>query len=387
MFGKFSRPRLRRTLVVAAAARRTLVVAAAGAALTLVALTLGGCSSLDGIGYYWQGAVGQWEILAHSEPMPEAIDRAAPALAGRLREIRAIRAYASRELALPDNASYTRYTDLHRPFVTWSVFAAPRFSLAPRQWCFPIAGCVDYRGYFDEEAAKREAARLRADGDDVYVGGVPAYSTLGWFDDPVLSTFVHWPLTEVARLIFHELAHQVLYVRDDSVFNESFATMVSDVGLARWLAARREQALDAEAARDRKLRDTFQALVLSTRARLGEVYASDETDAAKLRDKRAAFAAMEAAYDAAKAGSPGLAGYDLWFARGPNNASLAAVAIYTERVPAFREILREEGGDLPRFFARVRQIAREAKPNRDRILDAAAAKAATIPGSLASPAS
>ncbi|MGH8800892.1 MAG: aminopeptidase, partial [Casimicrobiaceae bacterium] len=323
--------------------RRRWIDAAAAAA---AALALTGCTSVDGLGYYWQGAVGQWDILAHSEPIPLVIGKADPALAARLREVRAIRAFASRELALPDNASYTRYTDLHRQFVTWNVFAAPRLSLVPRQWCFPIAGCVDYRGYFDRGAAEREAAHLRADGDDVYIGGVPAYSTLGWFDDPVLSTFVRWPLTEVARLIFHELAHQVLYVRDDSVFNESFATMVSDVGLARWLAARRDPALDAEAARDRRLRNAFDALVLAARSNLERLYASSESDAVKLRDKQAAFAAMEAAYDDAKAGQPGLAGYDRWFRSGPNNASLAAIAIYTERIPAFREILREEDNDL-----------------------------------------
>ena len=354
--------------------RRAAAVGAWAAALA-AGLALAACTTPDGLGYYWQGAAGQLEILAHSEPMAEAMDRSDPRLAARLKDVEAIRAYASDALALPNNASYTRYADLGRRFVTWNVFAAPRLELAPLQWCFPVAGCVDYRGYFDEDAARREATKLAAAGDDVYVGGVPAYSTLGWFDDPVLSTFVHWPLPEVARLIFHELAHQVLYVRDDSVFNESFATMVSDVGLERWLAARGDPALEAEAARDARLRATFHQLVVETRKRLAEIYASDEPVQAKQRDKAAAFAAMHASYEAAKAGEPGLAGYDRWFAAKPNNASLAAVAIYTQRIPAFRAILRDEGNDLPRFYARVRVIAAMNKPARDRVLDEAAASA------------
>ena len=256
---------------------------------------------------------------------PKAIGRGDAALAARLEQVQAIRRFASRDLGLPDNGSYTRYADLGRPFVTWNVFATPGLSLEPRRWCFPIAGCVDYRGYFDEAAAKREATRLTAEGDDVYVGGVPAYSTLGWFDDPVLSTFIRWPETEVARLVFHELAHQLLYVKDDTVFNESFATTVEEVGLERWLAAQKNPVLTAQAARADRLRAVFRHLLRTTRAKLAQLYASGLDDAAKLRAKREAFAAMKTAYEAAKAGEPGLAGYDRWFAHSPNNASLAAV--------------------------------------------------------------
>lgn len=347
---------------------RAVVLGVAGAAL------LTACASLDTVDYYWQGAAGQLDLLARSEPIPEAIGRGDAALASRLEQVQAIRRFASRDLGLPDNGSYTRYADLGRPFVTWNVFATPRLSLEPRRWCFPIAGCVDYRGYFAEAAAKREAARLAAEGDDVYVGGVPAYSTLGWFDDPVLSTFIRWPETEVARLVFHELAHQLLYVKDDTVFNESFATTVEEVGLERWLAAQKNPVLTAQAARADRLRAVFRHLLRTTRAKLSQVYASDLDDAAKLRAKREAFAAMTAAYAAAKAGEPGLAGYDRWFAHAPNNASLAAVGIYTDRIPAFRELLREAGSDLPRFYARVRSIAAMARPERDRVLDAAAAQ-------------
>ncbi len=345
-----------------------------GACATSVVI-VAACAGVDTVDYYWQGAAGEIELLSRSEPIAKAIASGDPALAARLVEIRSIREFASRDLALPDNASYTRYVDLGRPFVTWNVFAAPSLSLKPRQWCFPIAGCVDYRGYFDQAAARREAGRLHAKGDDVYVGGVPAFSTLGWFDDPVLSTFIHWPETEIARLIFHELAHQELYVKDDSVFNESFANTVAEAGLARWLALRKDPSLTAQAARADRLRSVFDKLVRAARTQLERVYAGSASDADKLRAKRGAFAAMQAAYVAAKGDEPGLAGYDRWFANSPDNASLAAVAIYTDRIPAFEALLREERENLPRFYVRVREIAAMPKPERDRILDAAARRA------------
>jgi len=197
---------------------------APAAVVTAVALALSGCSAVE---FYWQGLTGQVDILSRAKPISEIMESTAdPALRDRLARLQAIRVFASRELALPDNRSYTSYADLGRPFVLWNVFAAPELSLAARQWCFPVAGCVAYRGYFSESDARAEAARLIAEGDDVHVGGVPAYSTLGYFDDPVLSTFARYREVELARLIFHELAHQVVYVKDDTQFNESFAATV-----------------------------------------------------------------------------------------------------------------------------------------------------------------
>ena len=345
--------------------------------LVLAGLLLAGCGAIDTLDFYWQGAAGQYDLLSRARPIPEVIDSAGgdAALATRLTRVREIRAFASRELGLPDNASYTRYTDLGRPFVLWNVFAAPALSLQPKQWCFPVAGCVNYRGYFHEEEARAEAARLQAEGSDVHVSGVPAYSTLGWFDDPVLSSFVRWPETEVARLIFHELAHQLLYVKDDSVFNESFATAVEEAGLARWLATQRDPALDAQAARSQRLRDAFRGVVLSARSQLVALYASSASDDEKRVGKREALAAMKADYERMKAGEPGLAGYDRWFAQNPNNASLAAIAIYTDRVPAFRALLAESGNDLPRFYARVKTLAALPKLERDAALAAVVLRA------------
>ncbi len=340
--------------------------------------------------YLWQGAVGQVELIAGARPVEDVVAATSDAkLAERLVRAREIRAFASRELALPDNASYRRYADVGRPFVVWNVFAAPALSLEPRQWCFPVAGCVNYRGYFREDDAKAEAARLAARGDDVHVGGVPAYSTLGWFDDPLLSTFIRYPETALARLVFHELAHQVVYVKDDTSFNEAFATAVEEEGLARWLAAQagtpRHAALVAEAARGERLRDGFRRWAREARAELASIYASGASEAEKRARKAAVFERMRAAYDAAKAGEGGLAGYDRWFAghdgSGPNNASLAAVALYDDKVPAFRALLADVGGDLPAFYGRVRELAGKPKAEREAILAALGREPAATPAS------
>ncbi|MCC7327356.1 MAG: aminopeptidase [Burkholderiales bacterium] len=345
--------------------------------IACAALALAGCGAMEAADYYWQGASGQMDILARAKPIGEVIDASPdPALRQRLARVQHIRAFASHDLGLPDNASYTSYADLERRYVVWNVFAAPEFSLTPREWCFPIAGCVSYRGYFSEVAARDEAARLAAQGDDVWVGGVPAYSTLGYFDDPVLSTFVRWPESEVARMVFHELAHQVVYVKDDTQFNESFAAAVEEVGVRRWLDAQGDAQQAAHHARAQRLRDRFRVLVADARERLAAAYASDAPDPVKRERKAAAFAAMRAGYDEAKVGLPGLAGYERWFAgddgRGPNNASMVSVALYVGEVPAFRAMLAEEGGDLPRFYARVKALAALPKSERDAALARAA---------------
>lgn len=354
--------------------RRRLARATSLAACATVLVACGAAETAD---YYWQSASGQFDVLARARPIDVVIgDSPDPALKQRLVRVQEIRAFASRELKLPDNASYTRYADLERPFVVWNVFAAPDLSLKGRQWCFPIAGCVTYRGYFNEKEARAEAARLAALGDDVWVSGVPAYSTLGYFDDPVLSTFVRWPEVEVARMIFHELAHQVVYVKDDSQFNESFAAAVEDAGVRRWIAAQGDPRLVVQYERTERLRDVFRELIRTTRAELAALYASDLPEAGKRERKAHILSGMRAAYERAKAGEPGLAGYDRWFAgpdgAGPNNASIVSVALYTGQVPAFKALLDEVGGDLPRFYARAKDLAAQPKAQRDAVLAAAA---------------
>jgi predicted aminopeptidase len=349
--------------------------------LALLALLLAGCGSID---YYWQGIRGEVELLERAQPIPAVLDTTSDAtLKRKLERAMTIRDYASRELGLPDNASYRSYTDVGRRFVLWNVIATPELSLEPRQWCFPVAGCVNYRGYFDESAAKSEAARFAADGDDVHVSGVPAFSTLGYFNDPVLSTFVRYPDPEIARLIFHELAHQVAYVKDDTVFNESFAVAVEEEGVERWLAAQHDPALTEQFASSRRHREGFRELVERTRGRLAALYASSASEEAKRAGKAAAFEAMRAEYAAFKREWNEAAGYDAWFAQGPTNASLASVTLYSSKVSAFRALLAAEGGDLPRFYTRVKELARLPKDERNAVLAAAGWSSATIRGGAA----
>ena len=326
------------------------------------AMFLSGCQAVE---YYWQGAAGQVELLANARPIPEVVATTGDAaLRDRLARAQAIRAFASRELALPDNRSYTRYADIGRPYVVWNVFATPALSLSPRRWCYPVAGCVAYRGYFAEGDARAEAARLAADGFDVHTSGVPAYSTLGYFDDPVLSTFIRYREVDLARLIFHELAHQVVYAKDDTSFNESFAVAVEEEGLARWLAAQQglpgAATLAADAARTQRQRSEFRVLVGTTRDRLQIVYASDLGDDAKRAQKAEAFAAMRAQYERIKGEWNGTPLFDRWFAGGANNAGIVAAGLYADRVAQFAALLAAEGGDLPRFYDRAERACRDA---------------------------
>jgi predicted aminopeptidase len=352
-------------------------------AVALGALALAGC----GADYYFQGASGQLDLIARAKPLNEVIGSTSDArLKERLERARAIRAYASRDLGLPDNGSFTRYTDLGRPFVLWNVFAAPELSLKPREWCFPVAGCVNYRGYFSEAEARAEAAGLKAQGFDVHVGGVPAYSTLGWFDDPLLSSFIRYPDLELARLVFHELAHQVAYAKDDSTFNESFAVAVEEAGLARWIASRppaEAAKLLADRERGERLRVEFRRIVRTGKAALAAAYATDAGVEAKRQAKRDAFEAMRVAYVEAKGAEPGMGAFDRWFAgdggAGPNNASLVSMGLYSDNVPAFRAMLAQEDGDLPRFYARVRDLATLPRVERNAVLAAIAAPTVASP--------
>ncbi len=337
--------------------RRLLLLAA-------LASLLGGCSTL---GYYSQAVRGQLDLLRRATPIEKELanDAVAAELKAKLRAVLRLRAFASRELALPDNGSYKRYADLGRRYVVWNVFAAPEFSIEPVTSCFPFAGCISYRGYFAETDAQAEAAALRGRGYDVFVGGVPAYSTLGWFDDPVLSTFVRYPQAELARLMFHELAHQLLYVKDDTRFNESFAVTVEQAGVARWLAHDGSEAERAAYARSQRIRSAFVALLAKYRAILQQYYLQDLPPEQKRLGKAQRFAEMEQEYRELKASWGGFAGYDRWFSGKSNNATLASVALYTELVPAFTALLEREGGDLPRFYAAVKALAKLPKAERE----------------------
>jgi predicted aminopeptidase len=350
--------------------RRAVVLLGAAA---IAAAAIGGCSTFS---YYGQAVVGHLDVVSRTQPIEARLADPAtpPELRAQLARALEIREFATRELGLPDNGSYRAYADLGRPYVVWNVFAAPEFSVEPRQSCFPVVGCVSYRGYYAKGDAEAFASGLRAEGYDVFVYGVPAYSTLGWFDDPVLNTFVRYPDAELARLVFHELAHQLVYVKGDTMFNESFAVAVEEEGVRRWLERHGDEASRATYAAMRARRAEFVRLVLDYRARLEAFYREPLTDEAKRAGKARLLAQMEADYRALKAQRwGGWAGYDRWFEKGVNNAQLASVATYEELVPAFRALLAREGGDLGRFYAEVRRLAQLEPGAREAALAALAA--------------
>lgn len=343
-------------------------MASARAWLPALAFCLSGCSSLA---YYAQAVDGHVRIMHAARPIAEVIDDAAtdPALKKTLAEVRRARDFASRDLGLPDNDSYHSYADLQRPFAVWNVFAAPEFSLQPHCWCMLVVGCVGYRGYYDRQDAEALAGELRDAGFDTHVGGVPAYSTLGRFSDPLLNTFLRDGSLEAARLIFHELAHQVVYVEGDTVFNESFATAVENEGLRRWSAhgATPDQ-MRALSARQRWKAD-FLALLGGYRARLQEVYASTLPDGAKRAAKAEILAELQRSYLAQQSarGEPPV--YRQWIGDGLNNAKLASVALYAHYLPAFEAILAEVAHDLPSFYRRVALLAALPPAERHAALD------------------
>lgn len=342
----------------------------AGLALTfgLSLWLLAGCSAVE---YYAQSMHGHLQLLGSARPVNEWIaDQAAPpGLRQRLELSQRIREFAVGELKLPDNPSYRRYADLGRPAALWNVVAAPELSLELRNWCYPVAGCVSYRGYFDRAAAEREAQALRAQGFEASVHAVPAYSTLGklpgrFFADPLLNTFISLPEGELARMIFHELAHQVAYAPGDTRFNESFATTVEQIGAERWLASHADAAArEAYAAYDARRR-RFREFVHVWRERLDALYRSDRSDADKRIEKARLMAAMRAAHAELKAGPwLGFAGYDAWFARA-NNAAFGVLAVYHDAVPRFEQLFARHDGDFGRFYAEVRRLA--ALPEKER---------------------
>ena len=329
----------------------------------VVGTLLAGC-------YVLQAARGQATILVKREPIERVIARArTPApVRTRLEQVIGIREFASRELGLPRNRSYTTYSDVGRPFVVWNVFAAPEFSVEPKRWCFPIAGCVPYRGYFAQKSARRFAERLRLQGFDVHVGGVAAYSTLGHFADPVLSTMIGLDDVQLAGIIFHELAHQRVYAPDDSSFNEAFATAVEEEGVRRWLlAAARSAELDQFSERRRHLVAVNDEL-MRTRATLRGIYARSvvtPANIAAMRAEKAQALAVPGArlLELSKEWNDGI-DYSAWFGGGFNNARLTAVATYFACVPGFARLLAGAGGDLPAFYATVTTLAKRPAAER-----------------------
>jgi predicted aminopeptidase len=315
------------------------------------ALALPGC-------YVLQAAAGQAEVLNRSVPIEKLVaDPATPnPPRAQLELVTEARRFAVDELGLPDGRSFRRYADLGRPYAVWNVVAAPEFSVTPRRWCYPVAGCVTYRGYFDQARAKATARRLDARGDDVTVGGVATYSTLGYLPDPVFNTMLGWRETRLVGTVFHELAHERLYVPGDSEFNEAFASVVEQEGVRLWLAARGRDG-EFEAYRAALAREAeFAGLLREARERLRRLYASGAPSTQLWAEKQAEFGRLKFEYTLLRARWGGYAGYDAWFARPLNNAHLAAVATYHDCVPGLQREL-EAAGSLEAFFARAEALA------------------------------
>ncbi|AVP56240.1 aminopeptidase [Pulveribacter suum] len=341
----------------------------------------GGCALLagcaqpggDALGYYWQSLRGHLALMHAARPLPEwlaAPDTPEP-LRQRLQLAQQARTFASRELALPDNASYRRYARLDRPAAVWNVVAAPPWSLALHTWCFPVTGCIGYRGYFDQEGAQAEGRRLQQQGLEVSVYPVPAYSTLGYSNwlggDPLLSTFIGWPEGDFVRLLFHELAHQQAYASGDTRFNESYATAVERLGVQQWLHARGDAAVRQQYERSEERRGQWRALTQQTRARLAAIYESKQALAhdwqalaamksEAMQEFTGHYAQLRECWLQAGVTAQQLAPLDRW-AAGANNASFAAQGAYDDLVPAFMALFEREGRDWPRFHAAVRAMA------------------------------
>ena len=342
----------------------------AWATALLLAGAASACSADSTVGYYAQSVAGHLEMMRKARPVDDWLaDESTPeALKQRLRLAQGMREFAVQELGLPDNASYRRYADLGRPAAVWNVVAAPELSLKLKTWCFPVLGCIGYRGYFERAEADALAQQLRAEGLEASVYPVPAYSTLGWSNwmggDPLLNTFLRSGDAELARLIFHELAHQVVYASDDTMFNESFAGAVERIGVRRWLEREGSPQARQQAALTEQRRQDFRALTRRTREALDKLYTGPASDADKRAGKAALMAALRADFETLKRERwGGFAGFDPWFAQA-NNASLGVQAAYDELVPGFERLFEREGADFGRFYAAVKALAGLPKAER-----------------------
>jgi predicted aminopeptidase len=341
-----------------------------------VILVLGACADLR---YYAHVTHGESALLLQRRPVGKVI--ADPAtdskLAARLKLSQQARQFASTQLDLPNNRSYTYYVELHRPYVVWNVYATPRFSVDAVPQCFPIAGCVAYRGWFNEQKAIDSAKQLRAQGNDVYVGGVPAYSTLGWFADPILSSMMRWDDDELVGTIFHELAHQLIYLKGDTAFNESYAMFVEGEGVREWHRSRGEPEGDD---RDQAMDDGFTQLVLDLRAHLKTLYASGVDETAMAAGKQRAIADFRVDYAAWRDQHwPNDHRYDAWVAHPINNATLLPFGLYDQWVQAFAVLFKQAGGRWPAFYDSVRELAKAPAQERENRLKQLLKESGTLP--------
>ena len=336
--------------------------------LVLISAFLLSCESVS---YYSQAASGQLSIMLARQDIEQLLEDSSIADPTRekLSLVLEIRDYAERQMQLPVASNYTTYVDVEREHVVWNVFAAPEFSTEALNWCYPIAGCVSYRGYFSERSAQRYAEKIEKQGYDVYTGGVDAYSTLGWFDDSLLSTVINRDDYQLAGLIFHELAHQIIYLPGDTTFNESFATAVEREGIRRWLDARGQTALISSAELSMQRQEEFVGMVSGWRDRFDQLYAEEIAATDMRAQKHALQQEMRAEYQRMKVKWGGYGGYDSWFARSLNNAQLSTVSSYNDLVPAFNALLSQHEGELAAFYTAVADLAELPQEQRELALD------------------
>lgn len=315
-----------------------------------------GCGRL---GYYVHCTQGHLALLTSSTPISKILsDPDTPdELAEQLQELTRIRDFASTELGLPNNGSYRSYSDLQRPFATWNVVATKEFDLQPLRWCFPVAGCLPYRGFFDRQRAESFATKLKKQGYDTYLYGVSAYSTLGWFNDPLLSTFLNRPATDRAGIIFHELAHQQLFLQNDPSFSEGFAMAVEQLGVEHWLARNGSAADSAVYRHQLRLEEDFIQLLSNLRQQLADLYAQPLCSNCKRQEKARLLASFIADYDQWKTTRGNNSGYDEWVTDQLNNAKLASINTYSQKVASFRILFSRQGSDFKRFYQAVREIS------------------------------
>ena len=323
----------------------------------IISFGVTGCSSIE---YYWQAVNGHTDILNREKPISELLVN--PELDAQLRnvleEMQRARDFASVELGLPENNSYREYADIGRDYVIWNVIATEEFSVAPQTWCFPFAGCVNYRGFFSKSDAEDFASQLRSEGKDVYVAGARAYSTLGWFDDPLLNTMLYRDEAMRVGVLFHELAHQKIYVQNDTAFNESFATAVAQEGVRRWFLHNGNTSAYELYLESERRRAEFNTLLKNTRAKLQEVYEQSDDPVSMRKEKQAVFLQLKKDYAGLKQEWDSDNRYDVWMGQSLNNAHLALVATYHELVPAFKKYLQTFEGDLQLFYKQIEQLSR-----------------------------
>lgn len=355
------------------------------AVLVLMVIVLGvsGCQTLS---FYTQAIRGQYQLIAHQQPSQKVLgDPQAPSqLKAQLELVERLRDFAARELKLPVDGHYRKYVDVNRPYVVWNVEAAPEFSLEPKSWWYPLVGSQDYRGYFSEKRARSYAASLRKKGFDTHTGGVSAYSTLGWFKDPILNTFVFDREPDLAETIFHELGHQEVFARGDTDFNEAFATTVGQEGTRRWLRAKGDQTSCEKYEAQLRRNDQFVHLIMSTRERLQTLYGDERTDSGLVQStskkhdvpreemrqqKQLILDDLLKRYAHLKEQWGGVTEYDDWFAHGLNNAKLNSVAAYYDLVPGFERLLALNGGDLQKFYDAAKRLSKLSMKERHAWLD------------------